>query len=289
MSNFKVVNIYRYPVKSMAGETLSETYMGPQGLTLDRGWAVKHEETGNIVGGKQFGDLMQCSAHYLTDTSAGLVPHVAVTLPDGQVINSDDSKIHAALSDLLGAKVSLWPLQPKENTDHYSRKATGVDMLQEWRDQIGLRPDDPSPDFSDMPTDVLKELFEYSVPLGTYFDALPISLLSRASLRTLSKVVPDFKMGPERFRPNILVDADDGTTGYPEFSWADKIVHIGETQLAIKAKATRCIMVARAQPGFDEDKQIIRALFKETEMKLSVYANVIQPGPLRTGDKLKVV
>lgn len=289
MNKLKIAGLYRYPVKSMQGETLTETYLGAQGIPLDRGWAIRNENTGNIQGAKQFGSLMQCSARYLKGSTAGLVPHVAITFPDKTIINSDDSRVNSKLSELLDVSVTLWPLQPRENLEHYQRKDTGVDMLEEWRKQIGLNPEDPSPDFSDMPEKVLKDLYENAVPLGTYFDAFPISLLSCASMRKLAGIVPDAKIGAERFRPNILVEDSEDLADHIEFEWIDKHVEIGDAQLSVQAKATRCIMIAREQPGYPLEKQIIRALFKETGMKLSVYADVTKAGRVSVGDTLKIV
>ena len=41
MDNASILNIYRYPVKSMMGEALSEADIGEAGITGDRGWVVR--------------------------------------------------------------------------------------------------------------------------------------------------------------------------------------------------------------------------------------------------------
>lgn len=38
-----VVEAWRYPVKSMGGEKVLEAEVGPNGVHLDRGWAVRDE------------------------------------------------------------------------------------------------------------------------------------------------------------------------------------------------------------------------------------------------------
>ena len=53
MDNASVLNIYRYPVKSMMGEALSEAALGEAGIAGDRGWAVRDEKRGGIRGGKK--------------------------------------------------------------------------------------------------------------------------------------------------------------------------------------------------------------------------------------------
>ena len=53
MSTASVATIYRYPVKSMMVETLSETDIREAGILGDRGWAVRDEKRGGIRGGER--------------------------------------------------------------------------------------------------------------------------------------------------------------------------------------------------------------------------------------------
>ena len=42
----RVLELWRYPVKSMQGERLTETSIGVTGVIGDRGWALVDNETG---------------------------------------------------------------------------------------------------------------------------------------------------------------------------------------------------------------------------------------------------
>jgi len=110
MTRFRVKEIWRYPVKSMQGERLGQCQLTAGGIPLDRGWAVRDEESQQIRGAKWIGELMTCAARYLDGTSAGTVPHVEIALPSGARVRSDDPAVHDALSGVLGRKVTLWPL-----------------------------------------------------------------------------------------------------------------------------------------------------------------------------------
>jgi uncharacterized protein YcbX len=59
-----VREIWRYPVKSMAGERLPACAVGPNGLAGDHGWAVIGVESGEIHNAKRFPRLMQCTSVY---------------------------------------------------------------------------------------------------------------------------------------------------------------------------------------------------------------------------------
>ena len=45
-----VIEIWRYPVKSMGGEQLDRCVVGERGLPGDRGWALRDEVAGEIRG-----------------------------------------------------------------------------------------------------------------------------------------------------------------------------------------------------------------------------------------------
>ena len=57
-----ISTIYRYPVKSMGGDTLQQTNLTTNGIPGDRCWTLKDEERGGIKGGKRFPHLMSMHA-----------------------------------------------------------------------------------------------------------------------------------------------------------------------------------------------------------------------------------
>ena len=62
--------VWRYPVKSMAGETLEDVRLGERGLSGDRAWAVRDEVRGGIRGAKKIPGLMRFAARYATPPAA---------------------------------------------------------------------------------------------------------------------------------------------------------------------------------------------------------------------------
>src|SRR5947208_14826162 len=98
----RVAEIWRYPVKSMAGGQLGDCRVTERGIPGDRGWALRDEQAKEIRGAKNFPVLMQCSARYLAEPNGDGVPAAEITLPDGAKMRSDDPAAADKLSQLIG-------------------------------------------------------------------------------------------------------------------------------------------------------------------------------------------
>src|SRR6056297_1536593 len=120
----RIAEIHRYPVKSMLGERLMGATLTGQGIPGDRAWALKDESRGGLTGAKRFPELMGMSARFLSEpTAAQRSPAVRISRPGGETFTSIDDDADARLSRVLGSPVSIWPLQPAENLEHYRREA----------------------------------------------------------------------------------------------------------------------------------------------------------------------
>lgn len=287
----QIREIWRYPVKSMGGERLTHTHLAKGGIPYDRGWAVRDESDKTIRGAKHFGALMSCSARYLMDTPANPVPTAEITLPDGRTICTDDAKINAVLSDVCGRAVTLWPVQPREQEQHY-RAAPVADIEAYLRQIFALEPTEPLPNLGAYPPDVLQEKSLYASMRGTYFDAFPVNVLTEASLRYLQNLLPESKIDVRRFRPNFLVADGSGLAKPLEFDWIGREVSLGAARISAVMRCPRCIMTTRAQEGVGQDLPrdgaIMRALVRATEQNLSIYATVSQEGRVAVGDPVAV-
>ncbi|MBT3330604.1 MAG: MOSC domain-containing protein [Rhodospirillaceae bacterium] len=292
MTAFSVSEIWRYPVKSMQGERLDAAEVTGNGVQYDRGWAVRDTASGNIRGAKNIAPLMQCAARYLDGTDAGLVPHAQITLPGGDEINTDDGRVHNILSEVLGQKVTLEPLQPAAAEDHYRRRSMDGDgdgdaAEPERRRRLGLLDDEPFSDFSTDRPRVLSALAvfrDYNTAPGTYFDAFALHVMTEASLRYLAGLLPEAQIDVRRFRPNILL-ADDGDLAAPvEFDWLDQVLSIGDVRINVEWETVRCVMTTREHADLPRASQIMRTLVRNTKQNLGIYADVGTPGLISVGD-----
>jgi hypothetical protein len=132
------------------------------------------------------------------------------------------------------------------------------------------------------------ELFEYESPVGTYFDAFPILLLTSSSLESMQKRAPASIFDVRRFRPNFLIETSS-KNAFPEQDWRGKRLRIGEATLQVTIECPRCVMTTHAQTDLPKDPGVMRALVKEAGGNLGVYATVGTPGRVSVGDSVELL
>jgi len=282
----RVIELWRYPVKSMGGERLERCSLGPRGIPADRGWALRDEAAGEIRGAKKMPVLMRCRARYDEEPAGERVPTATMTLPDGSQVRTTDADAAARLSALIGRTVTLWPIQSPDQRDHYRRGTPdNADMETELREIMGRLPDEPLPDFSALPP----ELFEFTSPLGTYFDAFPVHVLTTASLRLLATRNPAARFDRRRFRPNVLVEPIDPDGGLIEAGWVGRELRVGGAVLRVAMGAMRCSMTTQPVEELGKDPSVLRTIVRDANQNLGVYATVERAGPVSVGDPVELV
>lgn len=115
----RVLEVWRFPVKSLQGERLDQARIGLQGVEGDRRYAIFDVATGYGLTARRAPELLFAAARMGSDGS------VDITLPDGSIANDDD-----ALSSWLGRKVVLRSTEQVtqrrfENPEDFENEATG--------------------------------------------------------------------------------------------------------------------------------------------------------------------
>lgn len=275
----RVGQLWRYPAKSMMGGQVDRASIIDIGLSGDRRWAVRDLERGGIRGAKKIGGLMQCTARYLDGESGA----IEIILGSGETIRSGDPGTNDALSADLGHRVSLEPCADADDLEHFRRGAADTDDIEaELRSIFGREPDEPLPDLSQFPP----EIIEFESPPGTYVDVHPIHLLTMSSLATLAERCPDSIADVRRFRPNIVIGEVESDADWPEQDWIGRSIQLGSVVLDIVGPCPRCVMVTRPVAGLDPDRRLLRSIVADAEQNLGVYATVRQTGTVAVGDSV---
>lgn len=105
-----VSELWRYPVQSLRGESVSALDFTDAGIVGDRGYCVAEAETGaaGTAARPPWKMLVTWSARYLVEPASGRdLPVVEISFPDGATMFSDDTRIHDAMSERIGRPVRL--------------------------------------------------------------------------------------------------------------------------------------------------------------------------------------
>jgi len=250
----QLVAVWCHPVKSLQGEQPAAAVVEDSGLRGDRRWGIRDETSGMILTGRREPRLLDATA------SLGQDDQPEIVLPDGAILRGVGHATDAALTDWLGRPVGLVA-------------AAGA-------------PGGHAESFADA-TDDTSAAVEWTMPPGRFVDALPLLLLTTASLRAGAAVHPDGNWDVRRFRPNLLIDTE--ADGWVEDEWCGQTVRVGDVELLPQQPCARCTMVTRRQPGLERDLDIYKTVARYHAGTLGVWATVRTPGTIRTGDPVQLI
>lgn len=251
--SIRIEEIWRYPVKSLQGERLSGAILDDSGLRGDRCWGVRDETTGRILTGRREPQLLLAAASLADDGEPDVV------LPSGEVCRGQGSETNTALSKWLGRPVTL----------------VGA---------VGAAGGEAEY-FADA-TDDASEAIEWTMPPDRFVDAMPLLLLTTASLRAGAALYPAGDWSVRRFRPNLLIDADGDD--WLEDHWCGFTLNIGSAAVVPRQGCIRCTMVTRPQPELVRDLAIYQTLARHHRGTLGVWTQVNTPGDVHVDDAVTV-
>ncbi|WP_018657893.1 MOSC domain-containing protein [Actinomadura flavalba] len=258
----KIAATWRYPVKSMLGESLDAAEVTPAGVGGDRARALVDLETGRVASAKNprlWRDLLR-----MRPAGDGIV------LPDGTFVD-DDLDDH--LSEALGRRVTLASTPPD---------GAVLDRA--------------------VPDQVLAEGIEARVatedthlPPNAFVDFAPVHLITTATLATIGAATQAGSVDPLRYRPNLVIDVPG--EGHPEASWADRELEIGDVVLRVIAQTPRCAVPTLEHGDLPRDTDALRVPAKQNRVApmdgmtpqpcAGAYATVVHPGTIRAGDDVR--
>ena len=291
MSFGHVAALFRYPVKSLGGEQVDRVDIGPTGPRGDRLWAVRDVERDVTATARRIPALLGATARYAaplaSDAGPGNAPEVEITFPDGSVCSSSDPDVDKKLSELVDRDVRLTALPPADDTSLHklSRDERENMSIAALRKDFGVAEGEKFPDMSMFRVTDLTLLGKYSTPPGMFVDLAPVHVMTTTSLETIGAELDGDAVEVRRFRPNILLALDNLEDGLPESQWTGGRLSLGGAVLDVTMPTIRCVVPSRAQPGFEVDRRITKAVAGRANRCLGAYCWVGTGGAVSVGDE----
>ena len=95
-------------------------------------------------------------------------------------------------------------------------------------------------------------------------------------------------MNPWRFRPNLLVDLQDGGA-FEELNWVGRVLRVGDTaRVAITEADQRCVMITLDPETTISSPSVLRSVVQQHNQCAGVYGTVLTPGEVRIGDAISL-
>jgi uncharacterized protein YcbX len=244
-----VVQLWRYPVKSMAGERLEHTRFDGQ-IAGDRAWGVFDAVTGKLLSAKSVGALLGGRARW---EATG---ETSIDLPGGVTVIAGTAAADREIGSWLGRAVELRRAGAGERATIDMELDDGDDTGPRGMDSITTQP-------------------------GLLFDSR--STLHLIGEATLAQFDRDHALGAgdvRRFRPNLVVA---GCAASGEDAWVDGEIRIGDVIAHVRKRTERCVIVSRAQPGMNVDRHLLRHLKVQHDMRVGVYLDARTVGEITVG------
>ena len=256
----RLESVWRYPVKSMPGESLPEAYVGFAGVLGDRIYAVHHAGAP-----KAFPFLTARSRKELLRFRPKFRRPELTLAPDN-------------LTEAETRGPGLTPLFPSSE-----------DLALEIETPNGetLSASDPA-----LPGLIGGDQFDASdLTLirsdCAITDCRPLSLLATQTIDGIGRAV-GVKLDQRRFRENLYLDLHSGES-FAEDAFVGRRLRIGaKLTLHILERDIRCRMIGIDPDSLEENTGILRYVAKNHDNTAGVYAAVLVAGLVRPGDEIVV-
>jgi uncharacterized protein YcbX len=266
-----VAELWRYPVKSMLGGTVTEALITEHGVLGDRVWALRDPATGRIASAKRLPRLLEFRARYETEPTVDAPGRVRIDAPGGADFLADDPDASEIISDILGRRLQL------VNGPRADEK-TGIDRDTVFGDVpvAQMKPDwtrETMPDYFQLKTD-------------SFFEIGSLFVLASGSVEHVKALQGGTaQIDRRRFRPNLYIDTRGGADRFVEDDWAGSRLAVGSQVLLDDIEPTLwCVTSTLPQEELPRDQSVLRTVARHHRGCLGVYCSVPSPGLVRLGD-----
>ncbi len=268
----QITGLYTYPVKGLAGVSLSAANLESRGLAYDRRWMLVDEESVFI----SQREVPQMALLQPEITASELVLHAAHLVIE---------PLHIPLKEKTSSsqiQVQIWDdictaQEVSQTANKWLSKVLGVACKLVYMPDASIRP--------------LNAKYGLEGEMVGFADSCPLLVVGEASLADLNERLEQ-PVSMDRFRPNIVFS---GGQPYEEESW--KSFQIGEVNLRGIRSCARCQVITIDQQSAKVGAEPLRTLStyrrQGNKVLFGLHASLAQAGEnsstlLRVGDGISI-
>ena len=256
-----VNSLWRYPVKSMAGERLKKAFMGFSGLFGDRCYAFK-----NSASRKGFPYLSATVQHQMLlyrpkfryPEKSVIPPNLVEASSIAPGVNPADAEPEDMMLDVITPSGAVVAIDDPKLSGMLGEGLRGENHLTLVRSNRALT------------------------------DCRPVSLISLQTVRQIGEELGE-PVDQRRFRANIYLDLTTDH-GFEEDQLVGRNLRIGpKAVIALLERDPRCKMISLDPDTGEHNPEILRKVARNHETFAGLYCAVLVEGVLSEGDTIEIV
>jgi uncharacterized protein YcbX len=257
-----VESLWRYPVKSMAGEAIDEAFVGYAGVFGDRCCAFLNTaapEGFPYLTARNRAEMLRFRPRFRDDALAA-------------------RPLNQSAAEEIGP--GLTPLYPAP------LERLAIDVETPTGEVLAV--DDPALRALLATKNIEPEKLSLVRSDRALTDCRPLSIISAKTIAQLGEEIGT-SLDPRRFRANIYADLGRAN-GFAEDAFVGKRLQIGaRAVIAVLDRDPRCKMISLDPDTGEENANVLRHVTKAHDARAGVYCAVLTEGTVRSGDAIVVL
>jgi uncharacterized protein YcbX len=257
----KVESLWRYPVKSMAGETVDEVFVGYAGVFGDRLYAFLNQRAPAAfpyLTGRTRPEMLRYRASFRDSASALRPPNQAEAESRGPGLTPVYPQPDELVVDVTLPSGERFVATDQTLIERLAGKGADASDLSLIRSDRALT------------------------------DCRPVSLISHHTIKQIGDEI-GLALDQRRFRANIFAELGSGK-GFGEDAFVGKRLQIGaRCVIAVLDRDPRCKMISIDPETAAENKDVFGHVSRAHDGCAGIYCAVLTEGMVRAGDEIAVL
>jgi uncharacterized protein YcbX len=254
-------SLWRYPVKSMAGEELTEVFLGFSGFYGDRCYAFKNSAARKgfpYLNANVQQQMLLCRPRFRFPERTVAPPNLAEARSIAPGVTPANADSEDMVLDVVMPSGAVAAVDDPALTKMLCEGLRGENLLTLVQSDRALT------------------------------DCRPVSLISLQTVRQLGEEF-GAPVDKRRFRANVYLDLASNK-GFAEDQWVGRRLRLGQSaEVAVLERDPRCKMVSLSPDTGEQNPEVLRKLAEAHGGFAGIYCAVLVEGMVKKGDSIQLL